>query len=104
MPPTNSEKYVTWKAYWKGAVASIAVVVTILIAIAAAHTSRIHKGAVSIESLKEHATTAREERKAAGVERKEIIKKIDHIESSVHKVEMKQAVMIEKLDAALGLE
>jgi len=63
---TNREKFVTWQAYWKGAVASIAVVVTIVGLLIAAHTSRPHKGAVSIESLQEHEAVARQERQKIG--------------------------------------
>lgn len=91
MAKDNSETFVTWKAYWKGAVASIAVVVTIVIAVAAAHTSRPHKGAVTNDSLQEHVSAARQERR-------DISLKIDHIETAVHSVEMEQAVMIETLN------
>ena len=75
--------------------AGSAVVVSILIALAAAHTSRLHKGAVSSEVLSEHVATAR-------AERQDISLKIDHLEASMHSVETKQAVMSDTLERIYG--
>lgn len=98
---TNSETFVTWKAYWTGGVASVTVLITICIALMTAHAWRPHKDAVTQESLTEHVSVAREERK-------EIIASIDHVEESVHKIELEQAKMIQTLDLVyeevLGLD
>ena len=89
--PSNSETFVTWKAYWTGGLATITVVVSISIAVYVAHTSRPHKDAVYHIDLQEHVSTAREERK-------EISAKISHVEASVHQVEVDQAVMVKTLE------
>jgi len=87
----TNDTFVSWKAYWTGGIAITTIVITIVIALGGLHISRPHKNAVTNDSLKEHVSTARQERK-------DISLKIDHIEDSVHKVEIEQAKITETLD------
>lgn len=95
MAPTNSDKYVTWKAYWRVTLAAIAIIVpiaAILVVIGLAMASS-HQNThdTSNDNLKEHVSNAKQERK-------EISIKMDHVEDSVHKIEVEQAKMIQTLD------
>lgn len=76
---------------WKAVVATTAVVVTLAIAAAAAHTGRPHKGAVTIEMLTEHNAGARRERQ-------QINAAIDRVEREVIDLALSQATMLQTLE------
>ena len=97
-----SEAFITYKTYVTWGLASITILVTVSIAIISAHAWQGHRDAVDHDDLTEHVSTAREERQEikneGRSERRAISLKIDHIEDSVHAVEVRQAVMVETLN------
>lgn len=76
------------------AIAAAAIAVTLGLAAWGNHASRHHRES---ERLEKHVVNAHAERQG-------LSGKLDHIEHSVHSMEVQQAVMVEKLDQALGLD
>ena len=83
-------------------IASVIAVLTLGATLFGWHLMGPHRGAVTHESLREHVSTAREERKEirsdGKLERQAISLKIDHIEDSIHALELEQAPMAELLE------